>query len=239
MPVSMFCFGSGVSEPSACSSNSMNTRFQNSRKRSHSQPGAHSGRPQPVPAPVVEHLRVGAARAGAADRPEVVRAGQPHDPLRRHADPLPGGHGHLVLVEPELRVAGEDGHPDPVQVELHVLEHELPGELDRAVLEVLAEREVAEHLEEGQVVAVEPDLVDVRRAEDLLHRRQQRRRRLLAAEEERHQRLHPRRDEQRRAVVRRAGSAAPRDGTCGPWTRRTRGSPRGARRSCAPERAAG
>src|SRR6266516_1325656 len=47
----MFCFGSGVSEPSACSSNSMKTRFQNSRKRSHSQPGAHSGRRQPTPSP--------------------------------------------------------------------------------------------------------------------------------------------------------------------------------------------
>ena len=34
MPVSMFCFGSGVSVPSACSSYSMKTRFQNSRKRS-------------------------------------------------------------------------------------------------------------------------------------------------------------------------------------------------------------
>ena len=82
------------------------------------------------------------------------------------------------------------------------VEHELPRELDRAVLEVLAEREVAEHLEEGQVVAVEADLVDVGCAEDLLHRRQERRRRLLAAEEERHQRLHPGRGEQRRAVVR-------------------------------------
>jgi hypothetical protein len=30
MPVSMFCFGSGVTEPSAPRSNSMKTRFQNS-----------------------------------------------------------------------------------------------------------------------------------------------------------------------------------------------------------------
>ena len=39
-------------------------------------------------------------------------------------------------------------------------------ELDRALLEVLAEREVAEHLEERQVVTVEADLVDVDGAED-------------------------------------------------------------------------
>ena len=152
-------------------------------------------------APVEEHLRVRPARPRAADRPEVVRAREPHDPLGRHAHRLPGPHRDLVLAEPELRVAREDGDPDPVEVELHVLEHELPGELDRAVLEVLAEREVAEHLEEGQRPLVQADVVDVGRPEDLLHGRQQRRRRLLEAEEERHQRLHPGRDQQRRAVV--------------------------------------
>src|SRR5206468_2918022 len=120
-----------------------------------------------VDAPVVEDLRVRPAWPRAADRPEVVRAVEPHDPLGRHPGPLPGRDGDLVLAEPELRVPREDAHPDPVEVELHVLEHELPGEVDRAVLEVLAEREVAEHLEEGQVVTVEADLLDVRRAEDL------------------------------------------------------------------------
>ena len=52
----MFCFGSGVSEPSACSSNSMKTRFQNSRKRSQSQPGAHSARPQPTSSPQSKNI---------------------------------------------------------------------------------------------------------------------------------------------------------------------------------------
>jgi hypothetical protein len=107
----------------------------------------------------------------------------------------------LVLAQPELRVAGEDADPEPFGIELQVLEHELPRELDRALLEVLAEREVAEHLEEREVRAIEADLVDVRGAEALLHRRQERRGRLLPAEEVRHQRLHPRRRQQRRAVV--------------------------------------
>jgi hypothetical protein len=40
-------------------------------------------------------------------------------------------------------------------------EDELAGELDRALLEVLPEREVPEHLEEREVVPVEADLVDV------------------------------------------------------------------------------
>jgi hypothetical protein len=153
-------------------------------------------------APVEEHLRVRPARPGAADRPEVVRARQAHDPLWRHADPLPRCDCDLVLAESELRVAGEHAHPDPVAVDLHVVEHELPGELDRALLEVLPEREVAEHLEEGQVVAVEADRVDIDDAEDLLRRRQQRRGRLLQPEEERHQGLHSSGDQEGRAVVR-------------------------------------
>ena len=81
-----------------------------------------------------------------------------------------------------------------------MVEDELPREVDRAFLEVLAEREVAKHLEEGQVVCVEPDLVDVGRAEDLLDGGEQQRRRRLAAEEVRHQRLHARAVEQRRAI---------------------------------------
>src|SRR5262249_44581598 len=74
--------------------------------------------------------------------------------------------------------------------------------LDRPFLEVLPEREVAEHLEEREVERVEADLVDVGRAEALLAGRRRRRRRRLAAEEIRHLRLHPRAREKRRAVVR-------------------------------------
>src|SRR5205823_517199 len=75
-------------------------------------------------------------------------------------------------------------------------------ELDRPLLEVLPEREVAEHLEEGQVLAVAADLVDVGRTEALLRRRRQRRRWRLASEEEGHLRLHAGGGEQRGVVVR-------------------------------------
>ena len=108
----------------------------------------------------------------------------------------------LVLAEAELRIAGVHGRPDALPVELQVVLDELGRELDRALLEVLAEREVAEHLEEREVMAVEPDLVDVGRAEALLRRGRERRGRLLAAEEVRHLRLHPRGREQRRRVLR-------------------------------------
>ena len=153
-------------------------------------------------APVPEDLRVRAARSRPADRPEVLGARERDDPLRRHADVLPELDRHLVRPEVELRVARVHGHPDPIPVEPHALAHELGRELDRALLEVLAEREVSEHLEERQVVRVEPDVVDVRRPEDLLRRRGERRRRLLEPQEVRHLRLHSGARQQRRVVVR-------------------------------------
>ena len=51
MPVSMFFFGRGTNVPSSCPSYWVNTRFQYSRKRSQSQPGAQSGLPQPKSSP--------------------------------------------------------------------------------------------------------------------------------------------------------------------------------------------
>src|SRR6185295_17639414 len=109
--------------------------------------------------PVVVHLRVGTTRAGASDRPEVLAAWQEHDSLGGLADLAPVLVRDLVLVEPELGIAGEHRHPEALRIELQVLEDELPGEVDRPFLEVLAEREVAEHFEEGEVGAVEPHIV--------------------------------------------------------------------------------
>jgi hypothetical protein len=161
-------------------------------------------------AAVVEELAVGAARARPADGPEVVRASEADDALGRKADPLPERDGGLVLVEAKLRVAREDAHPQTVPVDAQVLRDELPRVLDRAFLEVLPEREVAEHLEEGQVVAVETHLVDVLGAEALLRGREERRRGRLLAEEVRHQRLHPGRGQERRAVPARRNQRAGR-----------------------------
>src|SRR5438067_13230153 len=59
MPVSTFCLGSGVSVPSAYSSYSMKTRFQNSRNRSHRvQLGLQSGSPQPCSTPQSQYISV-------------------------------------------------------------------------------------------------------------------------------------------------------------------------------------
>src|SRR3990170_4711247 len=152
-------------------------------------------------APVVVELRVGAARAGAADRPEVLRCRQRHDSLGGHAHAFPELDRDLVGAELQLRVSCMHADPHAIPVEPQPRAHELRREVDRTFLEVLAEREVAEHLEEREVVRVETDLVDVGCAEDLLRCGRQRCGRRLAAEEVGHLGLHPRTREQRRVVI--------------------------------------
>src|SRR5262249_56914583 len=66
-----------------------------------------------------------------------------------------------VLAEAERRVTLVHRRPEPLRVELHFLRDELPGELDGVVLEVVAEREVAEHLEERAVAVGAPDVLEV------------------------------------------------------------------------------
>src|SRR5690606_10795842 len=117
-------------------------------------------------AAVVVDLRAGSGGARDAHVPEVVLLAAAHDPLGRYAGLLPQL-DRLVVVE-------VDGHPDPLGLEtkaalLHRVGDELPGEVDRAFLEVVTEREVPVHLEEGAVPAGLADLVDVRRTKALLH----------------------------------------------------------------------
>ena len=127
-------------------------------------------------APVVVDLRVGPARPGTSDRPEVLRGRQRHDPLRRACRPR--CHSSIATSSgPSFNsgVAGVHRDPHTLPVELHVLlDTNSRRERDCTFLEVLPEREVAEHLEEREVVPVEPDLVDVDGPEDLLRQRRQR-----------------------------------------------------------------
>ena len=131
--------------------------------------------------------------------------GKRDDPLARDALAEPAGDRDVVLAEAELRIAREHRRPQALGVEAHVLGDELPGVVDRAVLEVVAEREVPEHLEHRRVARGQPDLVEIgvlaARAQHLLHGREARRRRLLLAGEVRLQRLHAGRDEERRRVL--------------------------------------
>ena len=156
---------------------------------------------------VVEDLRARPARPRLGRLPEVLGARLTDDALARQPDVEPPSHRDVVLAEAELRIARENRRPESVGREPHVLGDELPGERDRLALEVVAEREVAEHLEERGMARRRADVVEVgvlaARPHDLLGRDDTLRRRLVQAEEPALHRLHPGDDEQRRRVVRR------------------------------------
>src|SRR5688500_15258859 len=107
----------------------------------------------------------------------------------------------LVRADAELLVALEDRDPDPLRVEAEALDSELPRHLDGFLLEVVTEREVPEHLEEGAMPRGQPDLVDIRGAEALLAGGEARMWRWLLSEEVRLEGLHARGREQYRRVV--------------------------------------
>ncbi len=117
-------------------------------------------------AAVVVDLGTGAAGAGDAHVPVVVLLAQALDALLRHADDLvPDALGLVVVLV--------DGDPQALGVEAVTAlvlgaGEQLPGELDGAFLEVVAEGEVAAHLEERAVPGGLADLFDVRRAHALL-----------------------------------------------------------------------
>ena len=115
----------------------------------------------------------------------------------------------------------------PVLRQLPHLGQHRPGEADGLFLEVVAEREVAEHLEERVVPVRRPDVVEiVVLAADphaLLRRRRPRVVAPLAAEEHVLELVHPRvGEEQRRVVVRARATSWGRCG--GPGWRRSRGT---------------
>jgi len=83
------------------------------------------------------------------------------------------------------------GDPDVRLREAEPVPAQVPGELDRFALEVVAEGEVAEHLEEREMPSGHPDDLDVRCAKTLLTRRDARMRRPFGAEKVGLQRMHP------------------------------------------------
>jgi hypothetical protein len=105
-----------------------------------------------------------------------------------------------------LVVALVDGDPDAVAVEAPRLGDQLPAVRDRQLLEVVAEAEVAEHLEEDEVALGAPDVVEVvvlaTGADALLRAHRLGERRHLVADEVRLERHHPGDVEQPGRVVR-------------------------------------
>ena len=118
-------------------------------------------------AAVEEDLRVGAARARLARVPVVVRAAQSLDPRGGEPDDVAPDAVGLVV-----RLVDRDPEVLLVEAEAAVCRggrEQLPGVLDRAALEVVAERPVAEHLEERAVPRGPADLLDVVGPDALLH----------------------------------------------------------------------
>ena len=112
-------------------------------------------RPRRTPRPLSKKIsESGPQGPGVAHGPEVVGVAHALDPLGREAH----------LVDPDLLglvVAVVHGDPQAVAVEAEDLGQQLPGHGDGVLLEVVAEAEVAQHLEEGAVVGVGADDLDV------------------------------------------------------------------------------
>ena len=106
-------------------------------------PAAHLG------ALVYVYLGAGAAGAGVAHGPEVFLVAQAHNARKRKA--------HLALPQLFGIVVGFM-HADPKLVgrQLVAFGEKLPGEADGVLLEVVAEAEVAQHLEKGVMPGVRP-----------------------------------------------------------------------------------
>ena len=99
-------------------------------------------------------FRARAARPSIAHSPEVVLLAHAHDALDRHPD----------LVAPDVErlvVVLVDGDPQLVLGQRQFFGEEFPGEGDGAGLEVIAERKVAEHFEEGLVAGGVADVFQV------------------------------------------------------------------------------
>ena len=150
-------------------------------------------------AAIVEDLRARAARPGHAHRPVVVGHAAALDALFRDADDVAPDVVRLIVVEVD-RDPQQLGI-DAVTAVLDRVGQQRPRVLDGAFLEVVAEREVAGHLEEGVVAGGDAHLLDVEGAHALLDGGGGGELRGLVAQEVRLEGDHARVDEQQVRVV--------------------------------------
>ena len=165
---------------------------------------------------VIEDLGARAAGAGVAHHPEVVRriartlvVADAHDALGRHAHLL--GPDVIGLV-----VLGIDRHQQLLGRQLEDRGQQLPGKLDGVLLEVVAKREVAHHLEEGVMARGVADVFQVvvlaAGADALLGRGGAAVGALVEAQEDILELVHARVGEQERGIVMRHHRAGRDDG---------------------------
>src|SRR5688572_8015759 len=103
---------------------------------------------------VVENLRARTAGPGLAHRPEVRLRAHACETLALDADVLKPDVGRVVVVL-------EHRDPQPFRRQAEPVGHELPGIADRLALEIVAEAEIAQHLEEGVMARGVADVLEV------------------------------------------------------------------------------
>ncbi len=94
------------------------------------------------------------ARTCIRHLPEIVA-------LAETVDARVGKLGDLLPELPRFIVLVVDRHPEEILVDAEILRDEFPRELDRVALEVVAEGEIAEHLEERVVARGVPHLLEI------------------------------------------------------------------------------
>src|ERR1019366_8824380 len=111
---------------------------------------------------VVMNFRTRAARPGLAHLPEIVLLIQPEDAALGYA-------GHLLPQFFGLVVLAEHRDVELVLGQRVVLGDQVPGELDGLGLEVIAEGEIAQHLEKRVVTACVPHVLNLLRYSAIEH----------------------------------------------------------------------
>ena len=148
---------------------------------------------------VDEHLRIGSAGSGLSCRtPPVVLLGHVEDPVLADAKALPDTGG--LLVTRCVLIPGEDGHGQPFRIDAEMLREELVAVLDSLLLEVGAQRPVAQHLEEREMMRV-AHAVDVAGTDALLVVDQPVACRMLGSQDVRYEGVHSRRGEKHGRIV--------------------------------------
>ena len=145
------------------------------------------------------NLAAGPARAvgplGArVGRPEVLPIPETEDTLRRQA-------GHFLPNLVRLPIVFKDAYHHVLGGDAHLAAHELPCPFDGLRLEVIAERKIAQHLEEGVMRRRPPHLLNVAGAEAFLARDGALQRRVAVAVELVLELVHSRAGEQQGGVV--------------------------------------
>ena len=150
---------------------------------------------------VIVDLRAGTAGAGAV-LPEVILFAKLENAISRNPNLLVPNAERLIVSRSSL-IAGKDGGIEPVGVQTYPLGggQKLPGPVDGLLLEVITEREIAQHLKVGAVAGRLADVLNVAGTDALLAGADTMAGRLLLTGEERLHGRHTGVDQQQRRVV--------------------------------------